>query len=225
MQRRGKRGGDKATHLQRIEELQRKQLSRRLHDGLAQSVAALAMRADLARRTLQKDQAAAETELAKLEDLARHTTGELRFLQFTLAPQALESSGLQQALEDLAAQFDSLHGFTVELDFQADLTGLSPEARRQMFSIATEGLLNAKLHSGVSEATLRLHTPETGMLLLEIEDAGVGFDTVSLLSAEEHGKLGLAIVAERAKLLAAEFHVQSQVGAGCHFRMALPARS
>jgi len=61
-----------------VQEEARKKLARDLHDGPTQSVAAMAMRVNLARRMVERDPQAAVAELGKIEELARRTTKEIR---------------------------------------------------------------------------------------------------------------------------------------------------
>ena len=73
-----------------IQEDARKKLARDLHDGPTQSIAAIAMRLNFARRLLDRDLKATSEELGKIEDLARRTTKEIRHMLFTLRPLVLE---------------------------------------------------------------------------------------------------------------------------------------
>jgi signal transduction histidine kinase len=66
-----------------IQEDARKQLARDLHDGPTQSVAAIAMRVNFARRLIDRDVNKASDELYKIEDLARRATKEIRHMLFT----------------------------------------------------------------------------------------------------------------------------------------------
>ena len=61
-----------------IQEEARKKLARDLHDGPTQSIAAIAMRTNFARRLMERDPKAAADELFRVEDLARRTTKEIR---------------------------------------------------------------------------------------------------------------------------------------------------
>ncbi len=74
-----------------IEEEARNRLARDLHDGPTQSIAAIAMRVNFAKRLFEKDPDAASQELDKVENLARRTTKEIRHMLFTLRPLILES--------------------------------------------------------------------------------------------------------------------------------------
>ncbi|UYN90193.1 MAG: GAF domain-containing protein [Anaerolineales bacterium] len=156
-----------------IQDQARQQLARNLHDGPTQNVAAIAMRINLARRLLAKDAAAASEELYKVEDLSRRTTKEMRFMLFTLRPQALEASGLCVALEDLVKHAQDTYGYTVQL--QAD-----PEAEARMdrgkqgvvFSIASEALENAHRYAQAANVVVRLSKQDGNISLLEVQDDG-----------------------------------------------------
>jgi signal transduction histidine kinase len=73
-----------------VQEETRKKLARDLHDGPTQSVAAMAMRINLARRMMSRNVDEAVDELKKIEELAHRTTKEIRHMLFTLRPLILE---------------------------------------------------------------------------------------------------------------------------------------
>ncbi len=79
--------------IMQIQEEARNKLARDLHDGPTQSVAAIAMRVNFARRLIDRDPNAASGELFKIEELARRTTKEIRHMLFTLRPLVLEFTG------------------------------------------------------------------------------------------------------------------------------------
>lgn len=209
-----------------LETLVRKQLARRMHDGPTQSVAALAMRADLARRLLTTDPQAASGELKALEDLARRTAQDLRLFQFTLMPQSLEKLGLAAALRDLADYLGSNTGPKLELAVEETaVEGIEPDSQVLLFFIACEGAENAFQHAKASHITLKLTRPESVVILLEVEDDGVGFDAKSTeATAQQDGKYGLAILRARVKLLHGELGIESRPGRGCKLRVALPTK-
>ena len=67
-----------------------------------QSVAAMAMRINLARRMMERNTGSRDEELVKIEDLAHRTSKEIRHMLFTLRPLILESQGLGAALQAMA---------------------------------------------------------------------------------------------------------------------------
>ena len=200
------------------------QLARNLHNGPIQSVAAIAMRVNLARRLLSKDAAAAGEELYKLEDLARRTTKEIRHMLFTLKPQALETSGLAAALKDLASQIQE--GYEQQVGIEADpaaAQGMDLSRQGVLFYIAVEALNNARMHAQAKNIQVKLSRPEREIVLLEVQDDGVGFDVAE---AETRGKeedhLGLRMMRQRAELINGVMRLDSQKGDGTKLRVWAP---
>ena len=70
---------------------------------------------------------------------------------------------------------------------------LTPAEEQSLFRIAQEALNNVVKHAGVSQAVLRLRLDEP--FSMEIEDQGVGFDRQQI---QDHGRLGMASMRERA---------------------------
>jgi signal transduction histidine kinase len=89
---------DERDRMVEVQEEARKKLARDLHDGPTQSVSAIAMRVNMARRMLENDPQATSEELGRIEELTRRTTKEIRHMLFTLRPLVLESQGLTAAL-------------------------------------------------------------------------------------------------------------------------------
>lgn len=216
-------GGDDRLFLSRIELLHRKQLARHLHDGPIQSVAALAMRTDLTRRKLAADPQGIADELKKLDELAHRTARELRYLEFSLLPRALETGGLALALQDLVRQVGEIFSQAIQVNIEEQAAGsLSSEQQQLLFFIAAEALDNARKHAQARRIQLKLTLPQAGVVLLEVEDDGVGFEPKDFES-EREGKYGLALLRERVNLIHAELDIISQAGMGAVLRVALPS--
>ncbi len=209
-----------------LQQLARRQLARRLHDGPIQSVAALAMQADIANRRLSRDPVAAAAELSNLEEVARRTTRELRHLQFALRPLSLETVGLAAALEDLAGQDYELFGVKVNLDIEpgAEL-GLYFDQKENLFQIALEAVNNARQFGSASKIHVSLRRPKPKTLRLEIEDNGAGFDLEKAEGGRESDKgLGLELMRLRAKLLKAKLKIITQSGLGTTVQLTVPVK-
>ena len=82
----------------------RDQFARYLHDGPAQSIAAVAMRINIARRLVDEGSSKAIEELKQAEEQTRLAAKEMRYLLFATQASSLRSSGLVTGLEDLAEQ-------------------------------------------------------------------------------------------------------------------------
>ncbi len=197
-----------------IQEEARKKLARDLHDGPTQSVAALAMRVNFARRLMEKDPKAAADELYKVEELARRTTKEIRHMLFTLRPLVLESQGLVAALESMAEKMKDTYNQTVIIEADAD-TVSQLEASKQgvIFYIAEEAVNNARKHAQAAHVWVRLKWAGDDLALLEIEDDGVGFDAAAVDETyDNRGSLGMVNMRERAELVNGFLNIETQAG-------------
>jgi signal transduction histidine kinase len=209
--------------IMQIEEEARNRLARDLHDGPTQSVAALAMRVNFARRLLERDPKSASQELYKVEDLARRTTKEIRHMLFTLRPLILESQGLVMALKQLAEKVRETHGQNVLVEAESDVAEkLEMGKQVVVFYIAEEAVANAAKHAEAEHIWVRLRT-EGDLFFLEIEDDGVGFNVGSVdEDYAQRSSLGMVNMRERTELVNGLFQLESDEGAGTHITVVVP---
>lgn len=207
-----------------IQENARKQLARNLHDGPTQSIAAIAMRVNLARRLLTKDATAAGEELYKLEDLARRTTKEIRHMLFTLRPQALETSGIVAALKDLAQQTEEAYEQKVEIEADPEAVERMDLSRQSiLFYVAAEAISNARRHAQAKAIHVKLSKGERDIALLEISDDGIGFTQQQAATKKEtDGSLGLDTLRERVELINGAMRLDSSPGTGTKLTVLAP---
>jgi signal transduction histidine kinase len=214
---------DEKERIVEVQEEARKKLARDLHDGPTQSVAAIAMRVNFARRLVERDPKQAADELFKIEDLARRTTKEIRHMLFTLRPLILESQGLSAALQQLAEKMHDTHNQNVIVEAEPGAEA-SLELNQQgvLFYIVEEAVNNARKHAEAAHIWVRLKL-KGDIFVLEIEDDGVGFNVGAVdASYEQRGSLGMVNMRERAALVSGLFHLESQEGKGTHITIAVP---
>jgi signal transduction histidine kinase len=212
------------NRMMEIQEESRKKLARDLHDGPTQSVSAIAMRVNFARRLMERDLKAAAEELYKIEELARRTTKEIRHMLFTLRPLVLESQGLIATLESMAEKMKET--FNQNVIIQADprvVDVLEASKQAVVFYIAEEAVNNARKHAHATCIWVRLKMLREGMSLLEIEDDGVGFDVNSINSSyENRGSLGMINLRERTELVNGLLRIDSAPGRGTRVQVVIP---
>jgi len=218
---------DLETEKERMMEIQeeaRKKLARDLHDGPTQSVAAIAMRVNFARRLIERDQSAASDEMYKIEDLARLTTKEIRHMLFTLRPLVLESKGLTAALQSMAEKMRETYDQNVLLEISEDVvTQLEMDQQGVIFYIIEEAINNARKHAEAEHIWVRLRPIQDELALLEIQDDGLGFDVKAVTASYEHrGSLGMVNLRERADLVKGVLNLDSTPGVGTHIQVAIP---
>lgn len=220
---------DVADEKERIVEVQeeaRKKLARDLHDGPTQSVAAMAMRVNLARRMVERDPKAAIDELEKIEELARRTTKEIRHMLFTLRPLVLESQGLTAALQAMADKMKETFSQNVIIQVDENLAGqLEMGKTGVIFYIAEEAVNNARKHAQAPHIWVRLKPlpKQPDIAFLEIADDGLGFDVAAVnKSYDKRGSLGMVNLRERTELVNGILHIDSAPGKGAKIQVFIP---
>jgi len=200
----------------------RKELSRDLHDGPAQSLAAIAMSAEFIKRLLHEDRAKAFEELDNLEKLARKTSWDIRTMLFELRPIILETQGLVATLEQYVQRFPASEGLQVHLDTGGFNRRLDPKVETTIFMIMQEAVNNARKHAQAKNLWLRLQEKD-GNLIASVQDDGVGFDPAAVqASYERRGSFGLLNMKERAQLIGGHTEIYSAPGKGSMVVISVP---
>jgi PAS domain S-box-containing protein len=178
---------------------ERQRIGRDLHDGLGQELTGVAlMLRGLARRleTRCPEAIAATNEAIGLVNQSINTA---RSLARGLLTVAADEGGLVTALRALAERGASLYGIEVRCDVAAGLR--LPRAAgdaNHLYRIAQEALTNAVRHGKARAVAIRLEL-DGERYRLTIADDGCGMPETPPAGAG----LGLAIMAHRARLLAA----------------------
>lgn len=185
----------------RAQEDVRKELSRRLHDGTVQLLAAIAMDVEHIGRLLELKPEAACAELDALRKLVHEATREARMVLFELRPIILESQGLVPALRSYVSQLKDSDGFTVHLDVSNFRQQLDPKVAGTIFSIVQEAINNVKRHAHARNVWLNLAV-DGEQLVVGIKDDGQGFDVKAVeRDYDQRGSFGLLNMHERAELI------------------------
>ncbi len=215
---------DYATLITRVQEEERRRLSRELHDDTAQALIALALGLDGLERALGTlDLSEKDREwLASLQNLAAHTLEGVRRACRDLRPSVLDDLGLRAALEWLSDSSSS-RGVPCTFTCRGTPVATIPEEEIAIFRIVQEAFSNIWRHSQATQAEIELvYLPEK--LHVVIQDNGKGFipqKTLDIAHSSQSG-LGLIGMRERAALIGATLTIRSSVGNGCHIELNLP---
>lgn len=215
---------DERDRMVEVQEEARKKLARDLHDGPTQSVSAIAMRVNMARRMLETDPQATSEELGRIEELTRRTTKEIRHMLFTLRPLVLESQGLTAALEAMASKTKEVYGqeVLVKVD-ESTLPNLEMGKQGVVFYIVEEAVTNARKHAKAEHIWVNLRPLDAGIALLEVQDDGVGFDVAAVNRAyDQRGSLGMVNLRERTELVNGVLNIQSAPNRGTRVQIFIP---
>jgi PAS domain S-box-containing protein len=210
------------SQLLSAQERERKRISMELHDELGQSLAVLKLQIRAIERGLGSHQQDLKSGCLELLRYLDGVIDDVRRLSRDLSPAILEDLGLQSALryliDGVSKHFSVRYSFEVE-----DLDDLFPvDAQITIYRIFQECLTNISKHAGATEVSITIKEEE-GLISLELEDNGAGFDPVQVAARRGAGRgMGLAALDERARMLGGTLMIRSQPGAGTRLTCAIP---
>lgn len=92
-----------------------------------------------------------------------------------------------------------------------------------IFYIAEEAVNNARKHAVAEHIWVRLKKLKGDIVLLEMEDDGVGFDVGAVDAGyDQRGSLGMVNMRERTELVNGILKLESKVGVGTRIRVWIP---
>ncbi|HEX6939920.1 MAG TPA: sensor histidine kinase [Longimicrobiales bacterium] len=207
-----------AAHALGAAEEERKRIARELHDGIAQTLAALRIRLRLARDA--RTDADREALLEEVSEAIGTATEEVRRIARGLRPPALDMLGLAAAIESHARTLAEATGIVIESDLAPVGGLLTPEAELALYRVFQEALSNVVRHADASRVELRLR-PRAGFVEAVIRDDGRGF-AVDEAMAEDGRGLGLFGMKERASYVGGRVDIESRPGAGTRVCAVIP---
>ena len=143
---------------------------------------------------------------------------------FTLRPLELESQGLIGALKAMAEKTHETYGQNVIVEAEESvITQLEMSKQTIIFYIAEEAINNACKYAQANHIWVRMKDYDKDLVLLEVQDDGVGFDKDHVESSyDQRGSLGLKNMNERTEMVNGIFSLDSEVGKGTTIRVLIP---
>lgn len=199
-------------------EEERRRIARELHDGTAQTLAALRVRLRLARAA--REDADRDAILEEVSDEIGAAMEEVRRIARGLRPPALDMLGLAPAIESHARSLAEATGIAVDVDVAPIAGLLSPEAELALYRVVQEALSNVVRHAEATRVRVRLRA-RPGLVEALVEDDGRGFSVRDAMSGGPSG-LGLFGMQERASYVGGRVEITSEPGAGTRVLAMIP---
>lgn len=215
-----------ARQIIQVEEDQRRQLARELHDEPLQLFLHLARRLE----TLGSVRGVPSEVVTGLNEARRQSldaASRLRTLARDLRPPALDQLGLVAALSSLVAHLDKEDNLSAHLEVQGAARRLMPDVELGAFRIVQESSNNTLRHAKATHLNVIVAFHEDRVELTVVDD-GQGFDTSDSGPSGPSGpapSLGIMGMRERARLLGGTLSVYSTLGVGTVIQAALPVET
>lgn len=205
------------------QEKERLRISLQMHDGPAQSMSNLVLRAEICQRLIDHDLDQARSELIGLKTAINTTLQDTRKFIFDLRPMTLDDLGLVPTLRRYVTQFGDKSHLEVNLMIQNLDQRLPSHYEVTIFRFVQEALNNVAKHANAHQARVLLDVSNNTLQIL-IEDDGSGFHVNEMLAdSSQRRNMGIASMRQQAEvLLRGEFGIESAIGRGTRLAATIP---
>jgi signal transduction histidine kinase len=209
--------------LTEVQEAERKELARELHDEMGQALTAININLVEIKRTLpDSSYRLIEKELTEAVQLTEQTLKQVRQMSLNLRPPMLDDLGLTPTLRWYIKQFSRRVGIEAKLIVTGLETRLDPNIETNLFRVVQEALTNVARHSQANSVSVLL-TQDEGRICAVIKDDGQGFDFDAAMNHQTDAQgAGLFGIRERVSLLGGTLQISSQAGAGTQLSIEIP---
>jgi signal transduction histidine kinase len=219
---------EQLRHLSRqlllAQEEERKEISRELHDEIAQTLTGI----NVHLATLKVEAAINTTELRKkivrTQKLVEKSVNIVHRFARELRPTLLDDLGLIPALHSFMKGFTKRSGLRIRFTAFRGVEQLNSSKRTVLYRVAQSALANAAQHAHATRVNVSIRK-SPGAIRMEIRDNGTGFEVERVLFAKRHKRLGLLGMRERVEMVGGTFAVESAPGRGTTIRALIPVNN
>ncbi|HST05975.1 MAG TPA: ATP-binding protein [Chloroflexia bacterium] len=207
------------------QEDERLYVSRQMHDGPAQTMTNLVLRAEICERLMDVDPVRAKNELVGLKNVVNTTLQDTRRFIFDLRPMILDDLGLEPTLRRYVQQFTDKFKIEVGVTINGLNGRLPGPIEVAIFRIVQEALTNVSkhAHSTHAQVSIDVNSMNGDVVSISIEDDGSGF-TADEAKMNNPKFRGLATMRQRVEMYGGQLNINTAPGKGTHISANLPAQ-
>jgi signal transduction histidine kinase len=203
--------------------VERARVSRELHDGVVQSLHAIAFRLYALRTRPGSSAEEREQELVEVQQLVQNEAANVRDLIHQLEPIEFDPRHLVEFLSGMVTRYRQDTGIGAQFVCDSPEVSLPPATCREIAGIVREALANVRRHSSAQHALVRLSRQHGGWMLT-IEDDGRGFEFSGRFTQAqlEESRRGPLVIQQRVRALDGELTIVSKAGHGARLEIKIP---
>lgn len=205
-------------HMMKVEEEERRRISRELHDEVGQSLLVVRLYLEMIQGMVGDENKQASAKLAETRKVVEDTIVEMRRLISALSPSVLQALGLPASIRQFVRNLGRTFPGRVRVRM-SELDELPEGPKIMMYRLVQECFTNAVKHSCADNVSLQV-SRKNGSVCMKLHDDGVGFDVKD--AARKRESFGLAGMRERVALLGGEIDIQTTPGQGTRVSIAIP---
>ena len=214
-----------SLRLLKVQDEERRKLSRDLHDSTGQTLAALKIAVSFLQLSI-KDDPSKMALVTDVADLADQAIEELRTMAYLLHPPLLDEVGFACAAEWYIEGFAKRSGVNLSMEIATHHERMPRSMETALFRVLQESLTNVHRHSKAAHVTVCFRH-QFEKVILEIRDDGCGIEGERLVRLRETSAetgVGLAGMRERMHELNGTLEMESE-GRGTTIRAVVPLQA
>jgi signal transduction histidine kinase len=213
-----------SRRLYQSQDEERRRIARELHDSTGQNLAVLEINLSRVKAAISAQSREFDEILSQCTSLTRSIADELRTLSYLLHPPMLDACGLNVAVRSYVSGINQRNGLHVEVEIPQDLRRLSEEAELAIFRIVQASLTNVHLHSGASEANVKIEQQSDG-IIVAVSDEGHGIPEGVLDDTSRIRTVGIGITGMRERVKQLGGYLEIKTGrSGTRVKATIPSR-
>ena len=202
-------------------EEERKEISRELHDQVAQILAGINVRLAALKKAALIDHENLGERIAQTQTLVEQSVEVIHNYARKLRPVMLDDLGLIPSLRSFIKDLPSHKGLRIRFTHFPEVEELNNLKRTIIYRVAQEALTNVLRHSKATHVTMKLRRLADAVVL-EVSDNGRSFPIERILHSSIKDRLGLLGMRERVEMVAGDFTIESSPGKGTKVRAVIP---
>jgi signal transduction histidine kinase len=218
LREREQRIAELSGHLLRVQEEERKRISRELHDETGQAL--MVIRLYLGMMETGGTAKNIRGKIRETVDVVDRTIEGIRRIIGKLSPLVLQELGLVAAIRKEAKDFARNTGVKARVLIAEDVGRLASGTEQAIYRVVQEALHNVAKHAQAKNVTVQVERADE-LVQVIVEDDGVGIQSRSSNSRDH--SFGLAGIKERIAMLGGTSRVISTKGKGTRIEISVPA--
>jgi len=204
------------------QEEERKQISRQLHDEIAQILTGINVQLSTLSVAAQIKPGMLGHQIDKTKRLVSESIDIVHRFARNLRPTLLDDLGLIPALRSFVRELEAQHGLRIQFTAFAGVEKMDISHRTVLYRVTQEALTNVVRHAHATTATVSIQK-KAHMVQLVVHDDGASFPAERLLAAKHGGRLGLLGMRERVDMIGGRFSIHSAPKQGTTITVEIPS--
>ncbi len=199
----------------------RKEISRKLHDEIAQMLTGINFKLSILTRTTANCTPELRDKIIDAQQLVERSVEKINDFARELHPMILDDLGLVMALESYIKAFMKKNDMKVKLKTSINLSDLSEINKIVLFRVAQESLTNISKHSKACKVSIVISKVQNRLQMV-VHDNGVAFKVKNLRAISSNTRIGLIGMEERLKMVNGVFVITSSPNKGTQVKVQIP---